>query len=273
MKFNVAAHSSDIQQSVHYFPGDEQYTSEAYQHIIFSGYISSVATITGAASGFSLPLDTETFERWKRVAASAGLIDDFLDEPSNKSAHRVYSESIRASLNEGTVPCVPKGIDQRLGPAVGLLHNSVLPLEHQQRERLTEAALIIGSIAVKKAQCSSISKYTSLLREEAIETNELIQNSVSDTVREHPNFTAFAHWCCSAMLLGTFVDHSWDLWSDRAEKRTAVPAHIANCIRISGHAYRPAYDMLAKTSNRRATLRALRARLQFSLLPTNIAVR
>lgn len=273
MRFNVAAHSSDIQQSVHYFPGDEQYSSEVYQHTIFSGYISSVATIAGAAYGLSIELDTETFERWKRIAASAGLIDDFLDKPANKNTHALYSEGIRASFNEKhTAPQAPKGVDQRLEPAMQLLHNSVIPIEHSRRERLMEAALIIGDIAVEKTLCSSTRSYTDLLRKEAIETSELIHNSASESVQRHPNFMAFAEWCRSAMLLGTFVDHSWDLWSDHTEKRTAVPAHIANCLRISRQAYRPAYNMVTSTLSRQATLSALRARLQFSLLPTTLAV-
>ena len=79
MSFDVRAGSSDMLTPVRSYRGDESIDAAAYQGAIFNGYISCVPFLYGAARGYGLDIDADTFERWKRVTAAAGIIDDFLD--------------------------------------------------------------------------------------------------------------------------------------------------------------------------------------------------
>jgi hypothetical protein len=274
MEFDVRARSPDMRQSVYAFPNDERYTPIEYATTMFNGYISSVATITGAAHGLGVSIDPETFERWKRIAVAAGLLDDFLDTPHDtEDAHQFYNASLSVPLAVHDSPQAPGWANAQLEPAVRLLTNSILGLEQAAQTRLIQAAHAIGDIALHKAQCEDVRMYVDLLKEEALETSRLICLSASPTVQNMPGFDGLAEWCRTAMRLGTFADHTWDLWSDHAAKRTAVAVTMSNSLHIARNTLQPAWYMLMQADNRRATLRALSARLRYSPLPTQIALR
>lgn len=256
------------------FPGDEQIHPETYRRVIFSGYVSSIATIFGAARGYRLVVGAETLERWKRIGAAAGLVDSFLDDsPDPDQARSLYERGLRLALDPGADPQAPAWADARLEPAVKLLRNSIATLSAERIESLVESSRFVSDAGRHKAQCVEVREYVEVLRQEAFHSSRLIHGSVADDVRQQAGFAAFARWCTTAIELGALVDSTWDLWADNRHGRTRVKATLWNSARIAVHAYRPARALSRPWPNRIATLRALFARARFSPLPTFIAMR
>lgn len=273
MTFDVNARSADILAPVHAFPGDESLDPAIYPRTIFSGYMSSAVTVYGAALGFGVEVDAETFERWKRLGAAAGLVDDFLDESADiKGSSADFEQGLAKVFAGDELPDLSE-VDPRLTLAVQLLRNSVAVLPEQRQERLLEAARHIGRIAVRKVQCDTLETYFSILREEAAESSVLIAESVSEEIKSQPPYDRFRHWCANAIALGTFADSSRDMWQDHAQGRIALRASWLGSAALAGRMLPFAHDMLSPRENRRATLWALRARLRFSKLPTALLVR
>lgn len=268
MAFDVRIHSEAVLSPVHQFPGDESLDPAQYARAIFSGYMSSTATVYGAAQGYHMEVDTETFERWKRIGAAAGLVDDFLDESPDIAQSAADFEYGLVKTFEGAEVVAPHGVDSRLVPAVRLLHNSVAVLPEQRQGRLLEAARRIGNIAVEKAQCDTLDDYIALLREEADESSVLIADSVSEAVHAQPAYPLFRSWCKDAISLGIFADSARDLWQDHKQGRVALRASWLGSMALAARVLPFAHDMISPRENRRATLLALRARLRFSKLPT-----
>lgn len=69
MTFDVRATSADMLSPVHIYDGDEAIAPEVYRKTIYNGYISCVPFLYGAARGYGLDIDSDTFERWKRGTA------------------------------------------------------------------------------------------------------------------------------------------------------------------------------------------------------------
>ncbi len=231
-----------------------------------SGYTSSISTVSGAAEGFGLTIDTETFERWKRVGAAAGLLDDLLDESSDPiAARKMYEYGLDNTSTLFEVSPTPGQVDPRLIPAVTLLANSVVELPNEKLERLRKAARAIGSYAISKAQCTDVHEYIDLLRQEAKQTSVLIHGSASDTVMKQPEFKAFALWADHAMEFGTFADSARDLWTDHKQGRTRVRPTPRNSTRIAAQAVGAARKLVYPVHNLTATRAALKARLRFYL--------
>jgi len=275
MSFDLRAGSEDIRSPVHIFPGDEHFSTETYRRAVFSGYISSIATIVGAAEGYGLVVDTDTFERWKRIGATAGLLDAFLDESLDlRQANSLYDHGLSLAFDGGyDLLHAPDWADIRLEPAVKLLRNSASPLSSETISTLVESSRFIGAATLKKALCVDVREYVSLLRQEAFHSSRLIHGSVSDDMRAQAGLDTFALWCTRAIELGALADSTWDLWVDNRRGRTSVKATLLNSAKIALHAYRPARALSRPRPNRRATLKALFARSRFSLWPTTIAMR
>lgn len=267
MKFELQYQSVDFLSSSYAFPGDESVSQEVYRKCITSGYVSSVCTLTGAAESFGLDIDAETFERWKRMGAAGGLIDDFIDDsPDPGIAHELYNEGLARSvmLVDGWNDISPPPwTDDRLLPAIKLLANSVEILPGAQIEKLVAAAKIIGESSITKSECADTKKYIRLLKQEALATSMLIYDSASDVVREQNGFEAFTVWCRNAMELGTLADSSRDLWVDNRNELTKVGATVLNSVRIARHLHRPIRAMIHPRSNLIATCRSLLVRRKF----------
>jgi hypothetical protein len=272
--FDLRAGSKDILSSVHRFPGDEHIRPETYRHVIFGGYVSSIATIFGAARGYGLVVGADTFERWKRIGATAGLVDAFLDDsPDPDQARLLYDQGLRLALDADEDPQAPDWADARLEPAVKLLRNSIATLSAETIGALVESARFVSDAVRQKAHCTEVREYVGILKQEAFHSSRLIHGSVADDVRQQTGFAAFTRWCTKAIELGALVDSTWDLWADNKHGRTRVKATLWNSARIAIHAYRPARALSRPWPNRIATLRALFARVRFSLLPTFMAMR
>ena len=254
---------------VHDFPGDD-ISPEMYRHIVYNGYISSAATILGGAESYGLTIDTETFERWKRLGAAAGLVDDFLDDsPDMQHASVDYDEGLANAFEENDESLhAPAYADELLEPAVRLLRNSVLVMPRERIEPLIECASIIGSIVIKKTQCSDVDDYAEILKKEASYSSRLIHGTVSENVRSQANFPRFADWCDTAIELGTLVDCTLDLWSDYKQGRTAVRPTPLNGAKLLYRSYPAFKRMIGKRPELLAAYSAIRARTRFSKLPT-----
>lgn len=274
MAFNVRAGSPDMLGPVHVFPGDEHTVPETYRRVIFSGYISTVATVLGGAQGYGLTIDPVTFERWKRIGAAAGLLDTFLDESADPDqASALYDQGLSLAFDDRSDPRPPDWVDGRLEPAVRLLRNSVRSLPAHLIEALLDSSKFIGRAVLGKARCTHVRDYVRLLKLEAFHSSRLIHGSASDDVREQAGFSEFQRWCTNSLQLATLLDSTWDLWADNRSGQTGVPASMLNSARIAIHGYRPYRALTRPRRNRRATLSAIVSRCRFSLLPTTIAMR
>jgi hypothetical protein len=273
MQFNVSATSQDLRESVHEFPGDSAISKTDYRTAIFGGYVSSISTLYGVASGSGLDVDTETFERWKRFSAAAGLIDDYLDDAGDiQEANREYSRGIHDILDPtpGSV-IAPYGQEQLLTAAL-LLRNSTYGLPEQSKAQLVTIAKSIGDIAVRKSTSESVDEYIELLTQEALLTSQLVINTASEYVQAQGHFRPFTKWCDNALIFATLGDSARDLWSDAREGRTAVQPNTGNALRIMRRLVRPLRILYHGPEMRKASLYGVRERARFSLLPTNLAM-
>jgi hypothetical protein len=273
MRFNVSMHSLDMQEPVHIFPGDAPEDLAHYPDLIMNGYISSAPTVYGAARALGVYFDEETFERTKRVCATGGLLDDFLDESDDQSvAAAEYDKGLLLAAENPDAVERPADANPQLERAVRLLINSVEPLGQERKALLVQAGRTIGHIAVAKAACGDVSEYITLLRAEAAATSQLVCGVASDAVRHRPKFDSFRRWCGDALTLATLADSAWDLGTDAARGRTRVPATMRNSGRIAVAAIAPLGRLLRTYDGRHAGRGALAARLRFSLRPTPLII-
>ncbi len=277
MQFDMHRHSADLRAAVYDFDGDASIGATTYRQAMYGGYVSTVTTLCGAADSYGLPVDTETFERWKRMCATAGILDDFIDEaPDMTQAHEAYASGILEIFNIDTPASDNRRqfgwLDARLQPAAQLLRNSVRPIPEARRQKLVAAGLAIGKIALAKAACTELSDYAELLREEALCSSRLIHGSTSPSLANHPAVPAFRRWCDNAFELATFVDSARDLPADAKDNTTAVEPTVLHSLALAWRG-RPAYrQMIRRAPERRATISALRSRLGYSLLPTALVM-
>lgn len=267
MKFELRAGSPDFLRPSYIFPGDEDIDQETYRRCITSGYVSSACTLVGAAEGFGLNMDSETFERAKRIGSTAGLLDDFLDDsPDRETSHALYTEGLTRvfmPVDDRKDTPIPEWVDERLLPAVKLLANSVVVLPIERVDALVDSARSIGNAMIAKAECNDLQEYIELLRGEALATSALIYESVSESVRTQEGFEEFTVWCRNAMEFGTLADSSRDLRRDNRAGLTKVGASVMNSMRIAFQIRRPARSLLHPQSNLAATCRSLIARSKF----------
>ncbi len=274
MKYDIRALSTDMLSPVHGFPGDEIIDQATYRRTIFSGYVSSAATLYGVARGYGLQPDGETFERWKRIGAAAGLLDDFLDEsPDIQVAGSLYERGLASVLDYSESMAMPAWTDRRLGPAVQLLRNSVEDWPISKRSGLIHAAREIGRTTLAKARVADVAEYIELLKSEAHYSGLLIHGSVSEAVEEQPAFDDFRRWCDNALEFGTLADHTRDLWSDRKHGRTRVEPTIRAALRIALQTRQPARTLIRPSKNRQATIAGMVARIRYAPLPTTLVLK
>ena len=262
-QFRVANYSTQLYE----FPGDAYIDDETYAESIDNGYLSSVATCSGAAASFGLLLDFESVERWKRIAACAGLVDDLLDDSENiQAAHATFKHFYPQLFYEGCIrgTALPIEADERLLPAAFLLKNSVKVIEPRRAEHLFELGHRIGSIALEKSQTSDIDQYIDLLREEAASTAGVISESVSDVVREQDGFHDFKTWCNQAIELAALADHAFDFRRDVIAGRTSCAKNLRNQSLLYKAASRCGYHHWKSKAHRQAMVSAIRTRLRGS---------
>ena len=245
------------------FPGDEIIENSLYQEVVRSGYVSSVSTISGAARSLGVAPDNETVERWKRIGASAGLLDDFLDDsPDRDTAYSMYMQGVSGAINMNMT--TPDWIDDRLPASLVLLNNSVANLPKRQIDTLRNSALAIGEISRAKKDCSESEHYIDVLRMEAHHTATLVYESASAAMRSRPGFNEFVRWTHSALELGTLYDSARDLSDDYREGRTSTNPNVLNCMRIAMSARFPLISLIRDTQQRRASRASLISRMKYS---------
>jgi len=269
MRFDLRANSPDMMTSVYPFPGDEAISHDVYHRVIYGGYVTTTATLYGAALAVGVPVDAETFERWKRVGAAAGLLDDFLDEsPDPAESQRLYDHGLASQIDGPSYVSLPKWGDERLVPAVNLMITSASSLPESKRLGLISAARSIGRISLQKTSAPNLKAYISLLQQEAADSNYLILNSASEHMYHSPRFSVFSDWCKQAILLGTLYDHARDLRTDHRLGRTSVEPSLRNQLKLGIHALRPFGNLMSSHTTRKASRAAIAARIRYSPRPT-----
>jgi len=269
MQFDLRTTSPDMIIPVYRFPGDDDIGPETYRSVIYGGYVTTTATLYGAARAIGLSVDGETFERWKRIGATAGLLDDFLDEsPDPVKSQQLYDAGLASQNDDRFQITLPEWGDDRLLPAVQMLLASVATLPELRHRQLIDAARSIGRIAIAKASTNDLSTYVELLRREAIDSSNLIRYSVSEHMYRQSNFAAFTDWCDHAITLGTLYDHARDLPEDNKEGRTSVNPSLKNQLALGAQAIQPFKRLLSTYAYRHASRAALATRLRYSVLPT-----
>lgn len=273
MAFDIRVSSPTWHTPVHYFPGDETIDIETYSSAIFSGYVSSVSTLYGAARGFGLDIDSESFERWKRLGAASGLLDDFLDESGDiLGASVLYEDGLTRAVAGDEDITAPSWTDTRLPAAVRLLQHCVHALPENQNQALLQAAYGIGRIAVAKAECTDVHEYISHLEAEGRRTAVLISASTSEYVRRQDGYAEFEKWCASTLICATFADSARDIWKDTAAGRVGVEPTVLNSFRILFSIRHHSRGLYATPAAARASVAGMIARARFSLLPTKAAM-
>lgn len=270
MAFDIRAGSDALHAPVFTFPGDETIDGPTYDRAIFSGYLSSVSTLYGAARGFGLEIDGESFERWKRLGAAAGLLDDFLDESGDiQDAHARYDDGLTRALEGDEDIVAPAWADKRLPAAMRLLQHSTHALPEAQKTALIGAARTIGKLATVKAACTDPDEYIGHLETEGRQTAVLVHASTSEYVRSQDKHGLFEQWCASTMICATLADCSRDLWKDYAEGRVGVTPSPKRSLQILFSIRHYCNGLYNSPSAVRASLSSLAARSRFSLRPTN----
>lgn len=271
MTFNLKANSPDIHLPVAVFPGDEEISSIDYSNAIFSGYITSVATLTGAAEASGLRVDRETFERWKRLGAATGRIDDYVDDPSSRElASKRYFEVLDQTINEGTFDetKLDPHVDYETKVAIRLLHNSVTEYG-DILAALAMAARKIGKAGIAKTLLKDVDEYIAVVGEEGKATADFCTASASAEVQEQPGFEKFARWCHAGLHAATLLDHARDLREDARDGLTLVKPTTRNALLIARAALRPLGEIVS-WEQLPATTSAFTARMvRFSPLPTH----
>ena len=269
MRFDLRANSPDMITPVHQFPGDEAISPALYRSVIYGGYVTTTATLYGAARAIGLEVDPEAFERWKRIGAAAGLLDDFLDEsPDPLLSQQLYDQGLANQIHDSRPVHLPSGGDERLIPAVNMMLASVSNVPELRKERLINAARSIGRIALTKAAAEDLETYTDILKQEAIDSSNLVRYSASGAMLDQPEFDVFADWCDQAIALGTLYDHARDLPVDSKLGRTLVEPSLKNQLRLGAQAAIPFGRLMKTHTSRRASRAAIAARMRYSPLPT-----
>lgn len=264
MEFEINHRSQEMRKSVYVFPGDEQVSVDEYQECIGVGYVSSLATIIGATERYGLEVDTETFERWKRISAAAHHIDSFLDESNDRQeAYERYMQGI--AYHQGRTGAIPDTaeITPRLKNSIILMDNAVSVLSPQRHDRLLGLAQTIGDISQRKTVCIDAQEYTRLLRKEGISCGLIISESASDHVRSQPAFELFAIWAVNALEFGTLQDSLKDLRMDANTGLTGVEFNIYNSLIIALSARRSFSALTRNRLPRSATIASLRRYRRF----------
>lgn len=271
-----ARHTSPIWHlPIHSFPGDDQYSLAEYERAVFGGYVSSISTLFAAANVLDISIDDETFERSKRAASAAGLIDDFLDNgPDINSANELYQQQLnRYHTDDMPTDVVDVGdVDERLPIAIGLLRNSTADLPEKQRSETIDAAARIGALAVEKSQCDNVHAYQGLLVAEAVDTAALIGGMASEKVKAHRQTDRFLQWCSSALMFAIMADSLRDLGDDYRSGRTNVYPSISAKRALFSATRKSAKFLYRGSGQRQMTMAALAARRKFSMLPTKYAL-
>lgn len=281
MEFAPKPDSIEMRTPVHTFPGDRHVSKEQYWACVNQGYVSSVPTVAGAARAFGIDVDEETFERWKRTASAASLLDDFLDTSLDmEQAHGLYMQGIDYFRGTTEAPKPPEEVDKRLEPSIILLGNATKVLPEQQQERLYEAAGVVALLALWKAGHSCPDNETDysnprslveLLKTEATYTSPLITETTTEYVRGQPGFEQFSTWCDNAVELGTIVNHTLDLREDYHYEITQVEPTLANRAIVAKHIGGPALAMMHNSKNLYASVQSVRSNWGYRLHSTHIS--
>lgn len=275
MEFAPKPDSMEMRTPVYTFPGDRHVSKEQYWACINQGYVSSVPTVTGAARAFGIDVDAETFERWKRTASAASLLDDFLDtSPDMERAYGLYMQGIDYSRGTADAPKLPEKADQRLEPSIILLGNATTVLPEQQQARLYQAAGVVALLALWKAghsrpdnetDYSDPRAFVELLKTEAASTSQLVTETTTEYVRGQPGFEQFYTWCNQAITLGALVNTTLDLETDYTQKLTQVEPTLANRLRVARSMGRPALAMMQDRQNLTASGQSVRDNWSYRL--------
>lgn len=271
----------EMRTPVYTFPGDRYVSKEQYWACINQGYVSSVPTVAGAARAYGIDVDAETFERWKRTAAAASLLDDFLDASLDMDkAYEQYIQGIDYFRGRAEAPVTPEGIDERLEPGLALLGNSISVLPQERQDKLYDAAQAIALIALWKSgrsrpdnvtDYSQPDNFAALLKSEADYTSLLIKETTTEYVRNQPSFEQFSTWCENAVTLGTLVNHTLDLREDYHHELTQVEPTPANRIKVAKHIGSPALAMTRNREDLSASVQSVRSNWKYRLHSTHIS--
>lgn len=260
---------------VYSFDGDESCSLLDYERAVYAGYVSSVSTLCGAAEAYDVSIDDETFERWKRCASAAGLIDNYLDSSEDiSSTNNIYQKQLYRIASGSASIVIPKTgrLNNPLLTSIQLLHNSTKSLPESRRQTLAEAASQIGTLAIQKAESSDVYDYQGLLLSEAVNTSALTRETVSEKVHNNRNFKSFMGWCTQALIFATIADSTRDIASDYKSGRTKVYPSVQTRLTLLNSTRKQSRVLYSGSSARAATTAALRARAKFSKLPTKHAL-
>ncbi|MBM3210382.1 hypothetical protein FJZ39_03540 [Candidatus Saccharibacteria bacterium] len=249
-------HDADIiTKNVHYFPGDEAISPARYESAIQGGYLSCVTFTYGAARSFGLPIDTETFERWKRITTATKKIDDYIDDDTQRYADVLaHADPSTSSLSSLLADANTTILDQPTYDNLALLEHSVSPYP-EQYQQLFYSAAEVAKIGLAKRRAQSVDQYKILLEQEALATAPLLYNSVSSSVKDHSNYSKFTDWCQYALELGTLADSGQDLMRDKQEGLISFDVTACHALSIALSGRTAAHGML----KRRASLATARA--------------
>lgn len=268
-KLEMSPNSKDFMSSAHIFPEDEAIAPEEYALCCKEKYVSSVATVVGAAESYGLDIDSETFERWKRISVNANLLDVFLDESSDRDyALDLYLSGVAYFRGDADYPRAPDFLDPRLETSIKLMYNSVAVMPRERIDSMLDIAGMIGLMSRVKSQCGDINSYIALLKEEGRISGLLVSESVSDYVRSQPDYEYFARWAVSALEFGTLQDSFKDLENDSKTGLTRVEFNVYNSLKLAFSLRRSFSALTRRNIDRSATIDAVRFYRKFIGLST-----
>jgi hypothetical protein len=173
------------------------------------------------------------------MAPAAGQLDNFIDHPpagKREQALGLYHQGLDYVRGKGPEPDLPEWADELLEPSIRLMHNTVLSVPTERRERMLDAAERIGEISAHKAACTSMWRYVSLLREESRLSGDLVTEAASDSVYSQQGYPKFARFFRRTMVAGAFLDSGADLPRDNKDELAGVRPTATNRVLVAANA-------------------------------------
>lgn len=253
------------------YPSDENISPKVYAQCMDTKYVTMIPGFVRASEAFGISADADTIERWKRMAVACGELDNLLDESrDHQEAEQLFQSGISYLRGDADMPQDPAWTHTKLKPTAELLCNSVAGLPEERRNLLLDAASLIGSISLLKAEVVNARLYCKLLRDEGMLSGLLITESVSEEVYSHDDFDLFSDWTITVMEAGTLADSTIDLRRDYAEGLTRVKPTMFNHLRVAQAAMISAKGLLS-AKNLQAALAGQKANKAWRLERAGLA--
>ncbi len=218
--------------SSYVFEGDELISAEAYEATMRNWYACNVPVVNEVFKGSGVDLDPAGYERVKRMLTGSHWLDHFLDEADDRQeAYTLYSQTVTALKTEQAPPSFPEWAPPELETSLHLLQNSMEDIDVSVYMELLDMAQSIADISMAKAECTSLKRYITLLKEEGrltLRIGALVATNGDETLQR-----GLSSWIDVAGEGMTLLDSALDLPKDYENGLTNVQPTRINQLQLA----------------------------------------